>query len=237
MCARYVIAIASETDDDSFVTATLSRTGNDPLGGNVDCATASQGMASMAFVECTKLVHKRSQNGCASSAQPAIQLVCNSDRYRFVTVAFWCTGSNSLSGNVNCAAASRVIACPVFAECAKFVHDRSQNGCAPGAQAVIRLVRKPDRYRLMTAGVSRTDLRPHCGDHADAVAVPEVDRTCASCALKMRTQNRMGLLPKLRLGETHVPLVVFIGRKENTSGCGRFWVCTPLVVAINDAGK
>jgi len=182
-------------------------------------------------------VSQRSPDRCATCAQSAIQIAPGSRRYGFVTVAFSCAGNNSLGHDVDCTAASQVIALPVFSECTKFVDEGSQSGCILCARPAIRLVRKPDRYRFMTVASSGTDQRRRCGDPADAVAAPELDGMCASCALGIGARARMVLLPKLRLGEMHVPVAVLPGREENTSGCGQDRVCTPLVVATNDVGK
>lgn len=180
---------------------------------------------------------QRSPDRCATCAQSAIQIAPGLHRYGFVTVAFSRAGNNSLACDVNCAAASQVIALRAFQKRTKCIHERSQNGCATCAPPAIRLVRKSDHYRLMTVAFSCTDHRTCCGDLADALAAPEVFRKCASCALGTGAPARMVLLPKLRLGEMHVPVVVLPGREENTSGCGQDRVCTPLVVATNDVGK
>src|SRR5262249_1498696 len=89
---------------------------------------------------CTESVARRSQKRCAPSAQSAIRIAPGSRRYGFVTVAFSCAESNSLTSAVNCAAASQLIALTVFDVCTKCVHERSQNGCASCAQPAIRLV-------------------------------------------------------------------------------------------------
>ncbi len=189
--AHSAIRIAPESGRSGFVTAAYSSAGIDPD-------------------PCTRCEHKRSQNPCTACAQSAIRMTPESHRYGLVTATFSCAGGNSLAGDEDGVTAAEVIARAVSGRCTSSVRERSQNGSSLCAGPAIRLVANSDRYRFMTAAFSCI----HRWSGSGELAAPKVHRRCASCPLRVGARARTAFLPKLRLGETHVPVVVLTGGKK-----------------------
>lgn len=178
LCAQSAIRVTPGSLRYRFVTAAFSSTAK-------ECASTSELIAAGAFSKRAPLAHEQSQTGCASCARLCIE-------------------SNSLTGHVDCTAASRMIACR---KCAK----GSQMTCVWCAQAAIQTVPETHDGRVMKCAWSGAIIPSRTGGIADAFSVQRnravfVIREQGKCCLLAAQNGRpadAARLPNLRLGEMY----------------------------------
>lgn len=178
LCAQSALLLVCKSGRYRFVTVACSRAAK-------ECAAMADLIALCPFRKCAPLAHERSQIGCALCARLRIE-------------------TTSLVGDVDCAAASQMIA---FRKCA----EGSQKGYVWRARTATQLATKFRRDSFMTWGFSYPIILSRKGDIADAFSVHHNRADClirepGKCCLFVAQNGRpadAARLPKLRLGEMY----------------------------------